>query len=203
MGRALTPQEQNACSRRRPATRSGTTSTARLSGREHIDARRRGKARTTPDVDLEKVWDIESATGKGVLYVSHSKNETSKRRIPLNEERARRLSECETGRRTRPHGPTHYLWCASQHHKLDRRSPRRNGTPPGARCGRPLAGWLPVPYLRTRSSRICSSRRARARHRSGHRAPLATDVEHYSHQRLKATGPDAHADGGAAEKGER
>ena len=28
------------------------------------------------DVDLEKVWDVESATGKGVLYVSHSKNET-------------------------------------------------------------------------------------------------------------------------------
>ena len=30
------------------------------------------------DVDLEKVWDVESATGKGVLYVGHSKNETSK-----------------------------------------------------------------------------------------------------------------------------
>src|ERR1700682_4929600 len=37
------------------------------------------------DVDLEKVWDIESAKGKGVLYVSHSKNETSKRPIPLNQ----------------------------------------------------------------------------------------------------------------------
>jgi integrase len=36
------------------------------------------------DVDLEKVWDIESATGKGVLDVGHSKNETSKRKIPLN-----------------------------------------------------------------------------------------------------------------------
>jgi hypothetical protein len=36
------------------------------------------------DVDLEKVWDVESATGKGVLYVGHSKNETSKRKMPLN-----------------------------------------------------------------------------------------------------------------------
>ena len=30
------------------------------------------------------MWDVESATGKGVLYVGHSKNETSKREIPLN-----------------------------------------------------------------------------------------------------------------------
>ena len=30
---------------------------------------------------LEKVWDVESTAGKGVLYVSHSKNETSKRRM--------------------------------------------------------------------------------------------------------------------------
>ena len=37
------------------------------------------------DVDLENVWDVESATGKGVLYIGHSKNETSQRKIPLNE----------------------------------------------------------------------------------------------------------------------
>jgi hypothetical protein len=30
------------------------------------------------------VWDVERASGKGVLYVGHSKNETSKRKIPLN-----------------------------------------------------------------------------------------------------------------------
>ena len=30
------------------------------------------------------MWDVESATGKGVLNVGHSKNETSKRKIPLN-----------------------------------------------------------------------------------------------------------------------
>ena len=36
------------------------------------------------DIDLERVWDVESATGKGALYVGHSKNETSKRKIPLN-----------------------------------------------------------------------------------------------------------------------
>lgn len=37
------------------------------------------------DVDLEKVWDVESATARGMLYVGHSKNETSKRKIPLND----------------------------------------------------------------------------------------------------------------------
>jgi integrase len=37
------------------------------------------------NIDLEKVWDVESATGKGVLYVTRSKNETSKRPIPLNQ----------------------------------------------------------------------------------------------------------------------
>jgi prolyl oligopeptidase family protein len=51
---------------------------------EYVDARRRGKHVRRKDVDLEKVWDVESATGNGVLYVGHSKNETSKRRIPLN-----------------------------------------------------------------------------------------------------------------------
>jgi hypothetical protein len=30
------------------------------------------------------MWDIERATGKGVLHVGYSKNETSKRKIPLN-----------------------------------------------------------------------------------------------------------------------
>ena len=36
------------------------------------------------DVDPAKVSDIECAMGKGVLYVGHSKNETSKRKNPLN-----------------------------------------------------------------------------------------------------------------------
>ena len=46
------------------------------------------------DVDLEKVWDVESTAGKGVLYVSHTKNETSKRRIPLNQAAGVRSNGC-------------------------------------------------------------------------------------------------------------
>ena len=37
------------------------------------------------DIDLEKAWDVESATGKGVVYVTKSKNESSERVIPLNQ----------------------------------------------------------------------------------------------------------------------
>jgi hypothetical protein len=69
------------------------------------------------DVDLEKAWDVESTTGKGVLYVGHSKNETSKRKIPLNgaarDAITRMLKRADEIAHT---DPEHYLWCASQHH---------------------------------------------------------------------------------------
>jgi hypothetical protein len=76
------------------------------------------------DVDLEKVWDVESATGKGVLHVTHSKNETSKRPIPLN--RAAREALERMLKRADDLGhtdPNHYLWCANQHHKFDPTKP--------------------------------------------------------------------------------
>ena len=76
------------------------------------------------DVDLDKAWDVESATGKGVLHVGHSKNETSKRRIPLNgavrDAITRMLKRAEELRHTEP---GHYLWCASQHHHYDPTKP--------------------------------------------------------------------------------
>jgi hypothetical protein len=78
------------------------------------------------DVDLKRVRDVESATGKGVLYVGHSKNETSKRKIPLNGaardaitrmlKRADELSHTDA---------EHYLWCASQHHHYDPTKPAK------------------------------------------------------------------------------
>ena len=51
-----------------------------MRGVEHV--RRR-------DVDLEKVWDVESATGNGVLYVTKGKNETSKRPIRQGDSKPR------------------------------------------------------------------------------------------------------------------
>ena len=60
------------------------------------------------------MWDVESATGKGVLYVGHSKNETSKREIPLNgaarEAFTQMLNRADELGHTEP---VHYIWCAS------------------------------------------------------------------------------------------
>jgi integrase len=57
------------------------------------------------DVDLEKAWDVESAKGKGVLYVGHSKNETGKREIPLNPGPRRHHADAQARGRTRAYGP--------------------------------------------------------------------------------------------------
>jgi integrase len=72
------------------------------------------------------VWDVESATGKGVLYVGHSKNETSKRKLPLNG--AAREAITRMLKRAHELGhtdPEHYLWCASQHHHYDPAKPAK------------------------------------------------------------------------------
>ena len=77
------------------------------------------------DVDLEKVWDVESATGKGVLYQSQQER-TSKRPIPLN--KAARDAVERMLKRANDLGhtdPTHYVWCASQHHQFDPTKPAR------------------------------------------------------------------------------
>jgi hypothetical protein len=76
------------------------------------------------DIDLEKPWDVESAAGKGVVYVTKSKNESSKRVIPLNQ--AARQAVERMLRRADALGHTsseHYVWCASQHHQFDPNKP--------------------------------------------------------------------------------
>jgi hypothetical protein len=93
---------------------------------EHVDARRRGEVRPPQGRRPKEGWDVESATGKGVLYVGHSKNETSKRKVPLNGaardaitrmlKRADELSHTDA---------EHYLWCASQHHHYDPTKPAK------------------------------------------------------------------------------
>ena len=80
------------------------------------------------DVDLEKVWDVAdgAVAGRGVIYVGHSKNETSKRLIPLNSEARsaveRMLKRADDLGHT---DPAHYLWCASQHHKFEPTKPAK------------------------------------------------------------------------------
>jgi integrase len=99
------------------------------------------------DVDLEKVWDVDSATGKGVLYVGHSKNETSKRQIPLNgaarDAITRRLKSADELGHTEAE---HCLWCASQHLHHDPTKPAKkwDGARRSLRDGS-RAPRLPVP----------------------------------------------------------
>ena len=110
------------------------------------------------NIDLEKVWDVESATGKGVLYVTRSKNETSKRPIPLNQAARgaveRMLKRADDLGHT---DPEHYVWCAGQHHKSPiRGSPRASGTAPGDRYGKqPVYPDSDFTICGTLSSQIC------------------------------------------------
>jgi len=64
--------------------------------------------------------DVEQAE----LRVTHSKNETSYRRIPLNGPALEAVLRMVMKADTLGHkDPEHYLWCASQHHKLDPTKP--------------------------------------------------------------------------------
>jgi integrase len=143
------------------------------------------------DVDLEKVWDVESATGKGVLYVGHSKNETSKRQIPLNE--AARDAVTRMLKRADELGhtnPEHYLWCASQHHHYDPSKPAKKWD--GAwRSLREAAG---LPGFRFHDLRHTVVTDLLEAGEPEHVIQAVTGqlskkmLEHYSHQWLKAKG---------------
>ena len=204
VGRALTPEEQKRlfeAAASNPewehvycaAVLAANTS---MRGVEVKHVRRR-------DVDLEKVWDVESATGKGVLYVTRSKNETSKRPIPLNQAARdaveRMLKRADDLGHT---DPEHYVWCASQHHKLDPTKPASKWDT-AWRALRKAAGlaWLPVSrpaaHCRHGSAR---GRRTRPRDRSGDRAPLAEDAGALLAPAAQGKGSDAHPDGRATKR---
>ena len=155
------------------------------------------------NIDLEKVWDVESATGKGVLYVTRSKNETSKRPIPLNqaarEAVERMLKRADDLGHT---DPEHYVWCASQHHKIRSAEAREQ-------VGRRLAvatesswfTWIPV----SRSAAHCrhrsaGGRRTRPRDPGRDRAALQEDAGALLAPAAQGKGSDAHPDGRATEE---
>ena len=192
VGRALTPEEQKrlfeaAASNPewdhvfRAAVLAANTS---MRGVEVKHVRRR-------DVDLEKVWDLESATGKGVLNVSHSKNETSKRPIPLN--KAARDAVERMLKRADDLGhtdPTHYLWCATQHHKIDPTKPARKWDT-AWRALRKAAGLTGFRFHDLRHTVVTDLLEAGEPEHvieavTGHLSRRM--LEHYSHQRLKAKG---------------
>jgi integrase len=192
VGRALTPEEQRRlfeAAASNPewehvycaAVLAANTS---MRGVEVKHVRRR-------DIDLEKVWDVESTTGKGVLYVTKSKNESSKRVIPLNQaarEAVERMLKRSDG--LGHTDPNHYVWCASQHHKFDPTIPASKWD--GAwRSLRKAAGLPGFRFHDLRHTVVTDLLEAGEPEHvieaiTGHLSRRM--LEHYSHQRLKAKG---------------
>lgn len=143
------------------------------------------------DVDLAKVWDADSTTGFGVLYVGHSKNETSKRVLPVNSAARGALERMLTKADALGHkDPGHYLWCASQHHKFDPTTPTAKWD--GAwRALRDAAGLPGLRFHDLRHTVVTDLLEAGEPEHvieavTGHLSRRM--LEHYSHQRLKAKG---------------
>ena len=178
VGRALTPEEQKrlfeaAASNPewehvyRAAVLAANTS---MRGVEVKHVRRR-------DIDLEKVWDVESTTGKGVLYVTHSKNETSKRVIPLNQaareavERMLKRAD-DLGHRTKS---LFVVREPASQVRSDEAGAKWDTAWRALRGAAGLPGSVPRPAAHCRHG-FAGGWRARARHRGDHRAPIATDA---------------------------
>jgi integrase len=123
------------------------------------------------------------------IYVRSSKNEASKRVIPLNQAafeavkrmvvRADRLGHTD---------PNHYLWCASQHHKFDPKKPAKKWDT-AWHALRDAAG---LPGLRFHDLRHTVVTRLLEAGEPDHVVESITGhlsrrmLEHYSHIRLKA-----------------
>ena len=131
------------------------------------------------DVDLEK----------RVVRIRTSKNETSKRIIPLNESAFDAVQRMVIRADTLGFNePDHYLWCASRHHKLDPTKPASQWD--GAwRALRKAAG---LPGLRFHDLRHTVVTRLLEAGEPDHVVESITGhlsrrmLEHYSHIRLNA-----------------
>ena len=69
------------------------------------------------NIDFEKVWDVESATGGRPVY--HSQQERDKQAADSTQPGSTRAVERMLKRADAlgHSDPEHYVWCASQHHK--------------------------------------------------------------------------------------
>jgi integrase len=78
-------------------------------------------------VEVKNVRRKDFDPKERVIHIRTSKNETSKRVIPLNESAFEAVQRMVQGADLLGHAdPAHYLWCASQHHKLDPTEPASN-----------------------------------------------------------------------------
>jgi integrase len=146
---------------------------------QHVNARRRSEARAAKRLDA----------AKRVIHIRTSKNQTSKRVIPLNDPAfdavQRMVKRSDALGHSEPH---HYLWCASQHHKLDPTKPASHWNT-AWRALRDAAG---LPGLRFHDLRHTVVTRLLEAGEPDHVVESITGhlsrrmLEHYSHIRMNA-----------------
>lgn len=140
-------------------------------------------------VEVKHVRRKDFDVNKRVVHIRTSKNETSKRVIPLNDSAFEAVQRMVKRADTLGHTePGHYLWCASQHHKLDPTKPARKWDT-AWRALRDAAG---LPGLRFHDLRHTVVTRLLEAGEPDHVVESITGhlsrrmLEHYSHIRLKA-----------------
>ena len=140
-------------------------------------------------VEVKHVRRKDFDAVKRVVHIRASKNETSKRVIPLNDSAFEAVQRMAQRADTLGHSaPEHYLWCASQHHKLDATQPAHQWNT-AWRALRDAAG---LPGLRFHDLRHTVVTRLLEAGEPDHVVESITGhlsrrmLEHYSHIRLNA-----------------
>ena len=140
-------------------------------------------------VEVKHVRRKDFDSQKRVIHIRTSKNETSKRVIPLNDSAFEAVDRMRKRADTLGHSdPSHYLWCASQHHKLDPTKPASKWDT-SWRALRDAAG---LPGLRFHDLRHTVVTRLLEAGEPDHVVESITGhlsrrmLEHYSHIRLQA-----------------
>jgi integrase len=140
-------------------------------------------------VEVKHVRRKDFDTAKRIIHIRTSKNETSKRVIPLNDSAFEAVQRMVTRADALGHSaPEHYLWCASQHHKLDPTKPASKWDT-AWRALRDAAG---LPGLRFHDLRHTVVTRLLEAGEPDHVVESITGhlsrrmLEHYSHIRLNA-----------------
>jgi integrase len=140
-------------------------------------------------VEVKNVRRKDFDPRKSVVHIRTSKNETSKRVIPLNDSAREAVQRMVTRADLLGHtDPNHYLWCANQHHKLDPTKPASKWDT-AWRALRDAAG---LPGLRFHDLRHTVVTRLLEAGEPDHVVESITGhlsrrmLEHYSHIRLNA-----------------
>lgn len=140
-------------------------------------------------VEVKHVRRKDFSHEKRTIHIRTSKNETSKRVIPLNDSAFAAVTRMVTRADILGHTePEHYLWCASQHHKFDPAKPAQKWDT----AWRALRKAAELPSLRFHDLRHTVVTRLLEAGEPDHVVESITGhlsrrmLEHYSHIRLKA-----------------